>query len=175
MAESLPTAGVLTHLSGGNDPRQILNRAGTQQSVPVRPSRWDRKGRRNCEKLSTGDGKASVQFRKAKVITDRDSQRQAQRINCQRLTPGRDMSGLIVGLAAGYADIKEMNLVITPDAPAVTVKNEAGVGHAAIGSRKRCGSPDNQDTVVAGRGAQHGFDIVHALGSVVTLVFGFGH
>ena len=73
MTESLPATGVLTDLGRCNDPRQVLNRAGTQQSVPVRLSRWDRKGRRNGEKFGTGIGKASIQFRKAKVITDRDS------------------------------------------------------------------------------------------------------
>ena len=117
-------------LRGGKDEAAGLDRARTQQHVPMRLAGLAREGRRHGDEGGAALGQRAVERREAHVVADRQPDPAPGQVGDHGRLARLVIGGLAIALAAGQIDIEHMDLVVAGEQIAVRPDQERAVDGA---------------------------------------------
>src|SRR5256885_656579 len=130
-----PAVRVLASLGRGEHPREVLDRAGAQQRLPMRAPRGRGEGRGNEDDVHRRE--RAIELGKAHVVAHRKRDAPEGRFDCTGLGARFYRSRLVEALRSELQP-EQMDLVVARDAPSIRVVDEAAVSHLArIVARER--------------------------------------
>src|SRR6266480_866856 len=131
----LPAVRVLSALGRREHPREVFDRAGAQQRLPVRSPGGRGEGRGNEDDVHGRE--RAIELGKAHVVAHRKRDSPEGRFNCAGLGARFDRLCLVEAFRSEL-QAEQVDLVVTRDAPPIRVVDEAAVFHLArIVARER--------------------------------------
>src|SRR5712691_3619283 len=132
MAVALAPGRVLAPLRRREDKAAILNRAGAQQHMPVRPAGRYREHRRYGEEIGSGLRQRAIEVREAHIVADTHAEPAPRRLGDDRPAPGTIGVALAIALAAWQVDVEHVDLVVARDDLARAIDEERAVGEPLL-------------------------------------------